>query len=348
MKRILIYVLCLAVVLFSVWILIGGRINRLGRQWAVSYEISNTSYGYGDYYKITDLNDFKIRIDKVSSPELHTATSAQILLMGDSFFYAKNDSEVFANGLEKKIDKTAYKFPDRTGVPIPDLKSLNYKKGDSKIFILETVERYTLKRAATYRETDPPTTALSFRDKVNKLCRDVFDGKDMEYFFRHNFLIYPLRQWLINWKYRYLGMVDYRILARSFSPKMLFNFEEVVFAREEIKDEGITKAADNIKFLADKLKKDFNLDLVYMIMPNAYSIYYKHDASGGGSYNNFIPRLHEELKKRGVKFADVYSRYRNFADKSDNPPLYYANDSHFVPLGKSIAIDEVAKVLGAK
>ena len=70
---------------------------------------------------------------------------------------------------------------------------------------------------------------------------------------------------------------------------------------------------------------------MYIILPEKYVMYnIKHTDK---NYHQFIPRMHAQFDKLGIKYIDLYS---DFA-KSDQL-LYYKTDTHWNKNGVDIAI----------
>ena len=325
----------------AIFVLVGGRVNRWGKKMVVSYE--NDGYYYGDLFKMSDLTDFKIPLKKFGKTELHTATSSRIFTMGDSFFQVDAESEIFAERLEKEIKKPVFDLAAISTDPLAVLQKIGYQKGEEKVLVLESIERYVPANAAGYGKTSEPSNKSKFKKAVNRWCWALFNNTDMDYFFSHNRIIYPLRTLVADFKYRVLGMVNYRVRALSKDPVKLFYGSEVLSSRRNISDEDIRRFAQSIKKLSVDLKEKYNLVLVYVAVPNSYSIYYDLDESGFGFYNQFLPRLQKELANLQVNFFDLYSLYVDYRAKGGQDLLYFANDSHYNSAGKEILVKATAE-----
>ena len=80
--------------------------------------------------------------------------------------------------------------------------------------------------------------------------------------------------------------------------------------------------------------------LVFLIIPNKFSIY-GEQILGEDEYDDFIPKLQTALELRGVSYVDVYDAFKNYQREHPNELLYYAGDTHYLPVGKKILIDEL-------
>lgn len=330
--------LYLAVVLFALFILVGGKIKTFGRIFLPTQSEKNISYG--DLYTISELNDFHLPIPTVKSTNKSSMENANIFAFGDSFLGSHFGIKNLPSLLEDNLKMPVFAVPVAVENPLAYLESINYKKGAAKIVIVESVERYAVNRGLAYTTpTKSPTNISSWRKRVNDLDYAIFDTTDIDYFFKHNIFINPIRLFLKNLNFSLFGRIDSRISVFSLNPPMLFYFEEVNFDKNIQNAKLAPKVANNIKILGEILKNKYNLDMVYVVIPNKYTIYNYLDKHG--SYNYFIPRLQSELSKQKVNYVDLYTPY--MLNRTNERPLYYPNDSHFAPLGKEIMAEELGK-----
>jgi len=330
--------LCILVVALAIFVLIGGKIKSFGRIFLATTDKKGVSYG--DLYTIGEIDAFRFPITGVSSNEKDTIDSAKVIAMGDSFLGIKFGSKVLPNELEDDIKLPVYGVPVTIEDPLKYLESIHYQKGAKKIIIVESVEREVVSRALSYGT--PAATASadwSLKKEIDDIDYAIFDMTDVDYFFKHNIFINPVRLFLKNLNFSLLGRMDSRIGAYSLQPPMLFYFEEVNFDKNLHNTELAPKVADNIKKLANTLQQKYNLEMIYVVIPNKYTIY--NDLDKQGSYNGFMPRLQTELAKRQINYVDLYSDY--MANRNGSQLLYYPNDSHFTPWGKKILADELTK-----
>ncbi len=103
-----------------------------------------------------------------------------------------------------------------------------------------------------------------------------------------------------------------------------FNYD---FTSDEIES-----YASNLAKLADNLKQTFNLEMIFMAVPNKYTLY-------SGKVNNDLTRdlypLFRRLSiEKEVKYVDLYSSF-----STANEVLYYGTDTHWNKPGVDIALD---------
>jgi hypothetical protein len=123
------------------------------------------------------------------------------------------------------------------------------------------------------------------------------------------------------------------------NPPFLFYDEEVVRGKNTSfyyphTDSLVAQIADNIALISETMKSRYNTDLLFMPIPNAYTLYHKF--INNDTYDGFVPRLEDELEKRGVKTVKLYQK---FLDSND--VLYFPTDSHWNAQGVGIALDEI-------
>ena len=90
--------------------------------------------------------------------------------------------------------------------------------------------------------------------------------------------------------------------------------------------------ADNISKLSKELKHVFNLEMVFMVVPNKISLY--SGVITNDDYGDFLPALQLALDARGVKYVDLYSDFSTSADT-----LYFGTDTHWNKKGVDMALE---------
>jgi hypothetical protein len=53
--------------------------------------------------------------------------------------------------------------------------------------------------------------------------------------------------------------------------------------------------------------------------------------------------LQEQLALKNVKYIDIYNIFINFRNQYPEKLLYYAGDTHYTSLGKSLLVNEIIK-----
>jgi len=328
------------IMLFAAFVVIGGKVPAFGRMFVAA---EPAGYALGDQYRMCELDRFREEIPVVKPSATAPLEEAGILTLGDSFFNSTLSSDLFANELAGKTGAKVHNlqsaaFFEPQSYPLSYLESIGYRGDRRRILILESVERSVLERGDTYN-----AAGASSGNALDALAFKLLKNSDVEYFFKHNLIVEPLGRRLKNFRFERLGIVDKSIGAYSVDPEMLFYQRDIQFGRTKKTEAMLDSTADSIAALSATLKKRYDIDLVYMVIPDKYSVY-RALAPNAEGYDRFIPRLCAELTERGVKNLDVYSLYARYS-KPGMPPIYYSSDTHYTAMGKSILADATAELI---
>lgn len=332
-----------AIMLFAVFVVIGGKFPSFGRMFVAE---DAGGYAIGDQYRMCELDRFREEIPVTKPSPTAPLEEADILTLGDSFFNSSLASDLFANELARKGGLKVHNLQSATffepqSYPLSYLKSIGYQGDRRRVLVLESVERSVLDRGDTYNAAG--TSASS--NTIDALAFRILKNNDVEYFFKNNMIVHPIGRWLKNFRFKYLNIVDRSIGSYSVNPDMLFYQRDIEFGTMKKSDAMLDSTADSIARLSATLKKRYGIDLIYMVIPNKYSIYHGF-VRDGYSYDGFIPRLSRKLTDRGVKNIDVYELYSRF-NKSGMPLLYFSSDTHYTAYGKSLIVDACAEMIKA-
>lgn len=343
-------IIILIIVLFSCINLVGLKFKNFGR---LTLALNRSKYYYGDLYEMSKLWRFKDKLYVNNSPYKNPALEdADIITMGDSFLETNFETMRLPHLIAGETDKKVFhvsrndflKYNDN---PVEYLKKVNYKKtNEKKYLILETSERYALERSTTIAESIfgakvPEKEAVS-KDLTSKV-KESIDQDNLKYLFYNNWLIAPFANLGKNFRFEVLKEINSGTPKYSKDPAMLFFIEDVNFNNLPISDDIINIYANNLKFIRDYLLKEYNLELIYVVMPTKYSIYGKY-TEDYKPYNNFIPRAITAMKKYNINTFDSYSLYVK-EEKNSKELLYYKGDSHFTKKGKDLILKEIIKFL---
>lgn len=329
-----------SIMLFAVFIVVGGKFPDFGRTF-----IAREPDGYvvGDQYRMCDLDRFREEIPSLKPSAATPLEQADILTLGDSFFNSTLASDLFANELARKAGLRVHnlhtsEFFEPQSYPLSYLENIGYQTGKSRIMLLESVEREVLERGDGYNKA-----GLSSSNELDAFAFKVLKNSDLEYFFKHNVIVRPLGKRLKNFRFQYLSIVDKSIGAYSLNPDMLFYQRDLEFARLKKSEAMLDSTADSIARLSETLRQRYNIDLIYLAIPNKYSVYHGL-AVAESRYDGFLPRLSEKLTRRGVKNLDIYTLYSRY-NKAGMPLLYFSSDTHYTAYGKSVLVDACADLI---
>jgi len=352
------------VFIYSVFVLFGAKIIPFGRLFI--YDDKDEKYYPGGLYEMCKIDEFRqteadyerCRPDQYEdslSNSLYqiydqrqsyadapdNLNSPYILMFGDSFLAGIRGLKIFIGGGENADTLKAYNVSADgiagAGVnPLECLAREKYQKGERKFLILETVERYALDRGLQYKDFQRHFDSILLRE----IIKHIFVNDHITYFFTDNFISYPFFRFINNIKFHYFKDIDTRIGRYSENPKMLFYFQAVEFNQMPKPAADLNTTASNIKFLSDQLKDEYNIELIYVVLPNKYSIY-SDFVDSNYEYDNFIPEINKRLIDQGVNIIDIYSRYMAYRKTDDSKLLYYPSDTHFSAFGQDIFFKEI-------
>ena len=310
---------------------------------------------YGELYYFSQIKHFREELPFPKgkyrlSEKQSSAQDADIIAFGDSFFDF-NRQKTVAERLHDTLDVAVHAV--NAWFPYSYFYHIGYEKADPIVIIFEVVERnipFRFKQPHTRTLTlNPPEPHVGFRGMGNKVKKFIFPENDEELYsvmLKGSYLTEWLYTNIATFKFDALGYISSRTPVYDldqFGYPVLFydltvNDSYTSFYYEHT-DEMIDTYCDNITDLANKLKKDFNLDMLFLPIPNKYTLYYdKIDPDA--YYDNFLPRLYNEMEKRNIKYVNVYD---DFA-RSDRQ-LFYGTDTHWNKNGVDIAVERLLEHL---
>lgn len=312
---------------------------------------------YGDLYYYNCIADFKkdlpSNVREYATSEKNPAmNNADILTFGDSFFkvsFQKTLPERLSDTLNLKVYSYITEDPTQAN-PFCELNAANIvKNGNSRYMIFETVERniavkfgekYDVSCTRNEQKKSASQAAINFVFKNNseKLYAVMLKRG---YFFNH------LYEFFATMRFKLFGYISpltekYNNMTRD---PWLFYYKE--YGTEtgcfyyDYRDEEIQTYADNILAMSENLKANYNLDLIFMPIPNKYTIY--HSMINKDKYNNFLPRLYSELDKRHVRYVNLYDEFSTSKDT-----LYYGTDTHWNKKGVDKALELTLEKMNIK
>ena len=300
-------------------------------KWLFEKNITKDDYRYGDLYRLSNLAQFRVSVDKCVSTTIDKVPKTTLTLLGDSF-------------TEKgRIDSSNFKAENFQRFFIADTSFTKIDKSKKTILIIETVERHFRERFATpYKNLQ-----LSGNQIINnKIPEKTYLQKALAYEVpynteRHETLLFStdffltFKEWKawLNWKL--FGRIDEKIVLSKDSKHILYYLDAqpngITSSFDKISEEEINLLVQNVNETYNYYK-NLGFDEVYLsIIPNKTSIL----ASDLGEYNHLIERIqqHSALK---MPYLDVYTPI-----KSSKTLLYDIGDTHWNCKGKQIWIDEV-------
>jgi hypothetical protein len=311
---------------------------------------------YGDLYYYSCINDFKkdlpVSVREYATSERNPSmNNADILTFGDSFFkvsFQKTLPERLSDTLNLKVFSYITEDPTQAN-PFCELNSDHFvNNGNSKYMVFETVERnIPVKFGEKY-------DASCTRTEIKKSPGDAV----IHFIFKNNseklYAVMLKRGYFFNKLYGFFATMRFKLFGyiSPLTEKYNMTRDPWVFYYKEYRDgpgcfyypysdEEIQTYADNILAMSENLKANYNLELVFMPIPNKYTIY--HSMINNDEYNNFLPRLYTELDKRHVRYVNLYDEFNSSKDT-----LYYGTDTHWNKKGVDKALELTLETMDTK
>jgi hypothetical protein len=236
----------------------------------------------------------------------------------------------------------------REDFPLRYFAEHGFSNKKRKILIYETAERYLFNRFTKLHNSDYKPDNRSFiRRSVTGIRDNVFlenTEKLYQNLMARNYLTTNLYSQLKTFKFNTFKYITELtpVYSLDYDVPWLFYYDQLNDEPSSFyynhSDDEIDNFCNNIADLAVKLDEDYNLEMVFMVIPSKFTIY--HKLVNQDEYNNFIPRINEGLKERGVPVISVYEDF-----KSSDEVLYYGTDTHWNQKGLSIALSKTIGTL---
>jgi len=359
----------------TLWLVIAGKNRDLWRKW-LSVESQSGKYGW-DLYQMLWIDEFKQNYTIIPKNNLEESDidldGYDIWLMWDSFAETELSGARLGSFLASKFGDEIlllnnvdvwYLDPRRY------LEKIWYTGMERKILVLETVERYSWNRGMEYGNYSSILSEIvwgllwegtknftkdwtSGNEEILKQVQNdetwltqvllrwqeiLFDNEFVNYFWRNNKLIFPVYHWLMEKRWEWFGWSNDKVHIGK--DGMLFLQEALDFAEMEKTDEDLEVLAENILGLKNDLKRVYNIDLVFMIIPDKSTVYLEY-LDYKTTYDDYIPRLQEKLEQKWIEFVDVYQKYLDYRADDDSDLLYLKSDTHFTKVGKSLSVEGI-------
>lgn len=314
-------------------------------KWLFEKNITKDDYRYGDLYRLSNLAQFRVQIEKCGSTEIEKAPNTSLILLGDSF-------------TEKgRIDSNNFKAESFQRFFVADTSFVKLDKTKKNILIIETVERHFRERfARPYKNlqlidnqiikknsthTNPILVEKSWSEVVYRFVQDALAYEVQYNTERHETLLFSsdffltFREWKawLNWKL--FGRIDEKVILSKDGQHILYYLDAqpsgITSCFDKISEAEIKALVQNVNE-TNNYYKSLGFDEAYLsIIPNKTSIL----ASDLGKYNHLIERI-QQSSILEMPYLDVYKPI-----KSSKTLLYDIGDTHWNCKGKQIWIDEV-------
>jgi hypothetical protein len=265
---------------------------------------------------------------------------AKIITFGDSYFDFSRHKQ-FPERIADTLNVKVYFY--HGDFPLVVFAKNKFKNKEPKILLYERVERYI---PYAFEKENTPYFSVDTRSKLRKTFANI---KDDIFYARTEELLDALlkRSIFTTGIYSFISTLKFD-LFKYISPltpvyclgkerPWLFYYDQTNGEKTSFyyhhSDSEMNNICDNMADLAGKLKKEYNIRLIYLPLPAKYTLY--HNVVNNDEYNNFLPRLYDGLTKRGVEFINVYEDLKNSGDI-----LYYGTDGHWNEKGIRITLNK--------
>jgi hypothetical protein len=272
--------------------------------------------------------------------------TVSVFVIGDSFIESSRGHQPFPRQLSQALHVPIHSVQAGESTmyfnPLYLFRKCGVTRKGRRIVLLERVERYIIDDFAYPLDEDAdlkaPAEPVADQASWDVIQRRWFTDAEKNYqiFLTGSFITSPAVELWNTAMFSALGRISEKTPVYSLTPPFLFYEEEVAHNRTcgfyyPHSDSLIDDIADVLATLNERLKVEYDADLIFMPIPNAYTLYHKF--INADPYDQFIPRLDSALNKRGVATADLYTPFT-----TTNEILYFPTDSHWNARGVSIAL----------
>jgi hypothetical protein len=313
-----------------------------------TYPEYEDSTKYSELYYINLVSDFKEEMPQAMrkyrfSPEHPRLDEADIIVFGDSHFDQSRQTtfpELLAQKLNVKVHYHRINEP-YWGNALAFLETNKFKSPQKKLFIYGTTERYIAERFSSVYE---PKIMKKEVKAHSYILNNLLFIKNTDFLYstilKRSYLTHHISAMIATAKFRVFNYIHnmtpvYHIDKSNGS--WSFYFEAVNHFNTAYSDEKIKTIAANIKELEIKMNDLYNMEFLFLPVPENYTINYEITGINE-NYNDFLPKLYTELDKLGVRYVDIYSNF-----KASEKAVYYKTDTHWNGNGVNIAIEKVIK-----
>lgn len=296
--------------------------------------------GYGDLYNLNLLDTFKTKVYEkeasfLKSGNKNDINESEVIFFGDSFLGGSASEKTFYERFEDSLKiKTFFSNDDN---PLVYLSKVNFIKKNRKFIILEMVER----RIIDYFNS-PPKLVIKGESLVDikKFFFPVLVEQKYNYLLQKSKLTYNIYKIVNEIKFKEFGFINSATPIYSLNPPFLFYFQDVDGKNTSFyynfSDSEIDRICSNLELYKNLFKEKYNLELIFLPIPNKYTIY--HKLINNDKYNNLLPVLYNKLKEKRISVIELYYEFIK-----TNELLYHSTDTHWNTKGENITLNKLIK-----
>lgn len=288
-------------------------------------------YRYGDLYRMSNLPDFRVPIQKCTSTKTSPKDNLNLIVAGDSFTE------------EGRIDSANFGLTSYHWMFVASPSYIPLERTKSNVLVIETVERHVRERfAKPWKElkVDPiniVSTETSLIEKILAFDLPYNTERHESMLFASDFFL-KIKEWKATLNYKLFDRIDPKVNLNATGDHLVYYLPSepgISSAFETISSEEIDTLVENInktKTYYESLGFD---KVVLSIIPNKTSIL----ASDLGNYNHLVERI-QTYPKLETEIIDMYSPFMR-----GKASLFDKGDTHWNCDGKSIWIDKLNTIL---
>lgn len=169
----------------------------------------------------------------------------------------------------------------------------------------------------------------------NEAIKDFL--RKMDYLLLNNPPVFFLSELVATTNFLLRGEISDLTPRYSLDPNLLFYTDEVQFVEQSQTKQSVNVIANNIKHFKKVLSEKYNIHLIFMIMPNKYTIYSK---TSDNDSSNFLDDLTNHLRNECVTVINPTKALINL-----NEFPYAGSDTHLNAIGATIVTNEIVEAL---
>jgi hypothetical protein len=297
--------------------------SKTASKYAYDHHILQDDYRYGDLYRLANLPDFRVKVEKCDKNYNGKKSNVALYLAGDSF---TEDGRVNGDNFATERYLRGFVAEPNQGFTLISCK---------KILIIETVERHFRERfQQPWKNWDMArggkiVNELTSKEKLLEVKVPYNTQMHESLLFGSDFMM-KIREMKAELNLRLFGKTDDKVKLHN--GHLLYYLDVnpgISSCFDKIEESEIDLMVKNVN-LTYEYYKSLGFDEVYLsIIPNKTSVL----AQDLGEYNHLIERMegNKDLK------MPVISVYADFMKKN----LYLKGDSHWNCEGQQIWIDKV-------
>lgn len=303
-------------------------------KWLYKNHIIHDDYRYGDLYRLSNLPQFKVPVEKCAVPKSERSKNIQLVLAGDSF---TEEGRIEQDHFDVKVF-------DRTKVFAP--YEVKKQDGLKRILIIETTERHFRERfTKPWDQVKLVNHPVTERKKEFKWTTDdllelriPYETERHEAVLFSSDLMLMFKEWKAMLNYRIFDRVSENVKLSSDGKNIFYGVDSkpgISSCFDKIEDKEINQLVNNVN-TTYALYRKIGFDEVYLsIIPNKTSIL----GQDLGVYNHLVQRIqsHPALQ---MPHIDMLKPLQKGGEK-----LFDKGDSHWNCEGKQIWINEVNRLV---